>query len=289
MNSIDTYASILKDVANTMLGVARESVTMMKRSNPAQTLTLKRDQEWGIYLEFLRMLFNVVDRLSGFYVPIQDQPEFMNGLEDSVTHQLKTVLAPTLSASEYDDMEVTLAVGKTVSESRQIYEKFRFVITDQCKERDEYFQFFADRVAEKVGAAGNKELTSAALLCGSAVIPAFKKLFDDAFKKVSLEQESAEPQPAHESASQGPAPPITDANAEGTQTIKLVSVLSRVAGEEVETRWGVHPRFQRDLKPDEAKELAQHMNRVTRIVGERFAVIASLAQASSDQPTVGHA
>ena len=85
MKSDETYSSILKDLANTMLGVARESVSVMKRSNQAQTLSLKRDQEWEIYLEFLRMLFNVVDRLAGFSIPIQDQPEFMNSLEDSVS------------------------------------------------------------------------------------------------------------------------------------------------------------------------------------------------------------
>ncbi len=287
MKTDETYASILKDLANTMLGVARESVAVMKRSNQAQTLSLKRNQEWEIYLEFLRMLFNVVDRLSGFYIPIQDQPEFMNSLEDSVTQQLKTLLAPTLSASEYDDMEVTLAVGKTVSESRQIYENFRFVITDQSKQRDEYFQYFAERVAGKIGTAGNQELTSAALLCGSAVIPAFQKLFDDTFKKDSPEQQTAEAQPTPQSAGQATAPLTADA--QGSQTIKLVSVLSRVSGEEVETRWGVHPRFQRELKTNEANELAQHLNRVTRILGERFAVIASLAQSSRDQQRVGNA
>ncbi len=287
MKPDETYSSILKDLANTMLGVARESVAVMKRSNQAQTLSLKRNQEWEVYLEFLQMLFNVVDRLSAFYVPIQDQPEFMNSLEDSVSQQLKTFLAPTLSASEFDDMEVTLAVGKTVSESRQIYEKFRFVITDQSKQRGEYFQYFAERVAGKIGTAGNPELTSAALLCGSAVIPAFQKLFEDAFKKESPEQKATEPQPTPESASQASFPLTADA--QGIQTIKLISVLSRVSGEEVETRWGVHPRFQRELKPDEANDMAQHMNRVTRIVGERFAIIASLAQSNRDQQRVGNA
>ena len=287
MKPDDPYSSILNDLANTMLGVARESVAVMKRSNQAQTLSLKRDQEWEIYLEFLKMLFNVVDRLSGFYIPIQDQPEFMNSLEDSVSQQLKTALAPTLSASEFDDMEVILAVGKTVSESRQIYEKFKFVITDQCKQRDEYFQYFGERVAGKIGTARNQELTSVALMCGSAVIPAFQKLFDDAFKNASPEQKTEEPQPASQSANQATSP-LTE-EAQGMETIKLISVLSRVSGEEVETRWGVHPRFQRELKSDEANELAQHMNRVTRILGERFAVIASLAQSNRDQQGVGNA
>ncbi len=64
--------------------------------------------------------------------------------------------------------------------------------------------------------------------------------------------------------------------------------MSKISGEAVDTWWGIHPQFQRDLQPQESKELAQHMNRVARIVGERFAVVASLAQSSDDQP-VGHA
>ena len=103
---------------------------------------------------------------------------------------------------------------------------------------------------------------------------------------MSPEPKAPEPQPTPETAGQDFASSTTEF--EGIQTIKLVSVLSHVAGEEVETRWGVHPRFQRDLQHNEAKELAEHMNRVARIVGERFAVIASKAQSSTDQQ-VGNA
>jgi hypothetical protein len=75
----------------------------------------------------------------------------------------------------------------------------------------------------------------------------------------------------------------------GEALIKLISVVSRVQGEEeMETWWGLHPKFRSDLPPDEAKELAKHMNRVTRIVGERYAVVVSLAQAGASRP-VGNA
>ena len=287
MNPRETYAPILKDLANTMLGVARESVTLIKRSDQERALKLEPKQEWEIYLEIMRLLFNLVDRLSAFYIPVQDQPEFMNGLEDSVANQLRTVLAPTLSSSEIDDMEVTMSVGQTVAESRQTYERFRFVVTEQSKERDEYFHFFAERVATKTGAPKNNELKSAAFLCASAVIPAFKNLFEDATRHVKTESINKSQKKESISSSHSSAAPSS--GPQNVQTIKLVSVLSKVSGEEVETRWGVHPRFQRDLKPHEAKELAEHMNRVTRILGERFAVVASSVGSTDDQQQVGHA
>ena len=104
-NPTEDYTGILKDLAHTMMSVSRESVNLIKRSDQQHALKLQRKQEWDIYLEFLRMLFNLVDRLSAFYIPIQAQRDFMNSLEDSVAHQLKTVLAPSLSSTEIDDME----------------------------------------------------------------------------------------------------------------------------------------------------------------------------------------
>jgi len=288
--SAENYDGILKDLAHTMMSVARESVSLIKRSDQKQAMKLQRKQEWDIYLEFLRMLFNLVDRLSGFYISIQAQREFMNSLEDSVAHQLKTVLAPSLSSSEIDDMEVTLSVGQAVSESRKTYEQFKFVVTDQTKERDRYFQFFSERVASKAGAPGKQEIISAAFLCGSAVVPALKSLFEDATKpKVEpaapaslarAEKPSSSVAAAQEESpsTQSGAPETT-----GKNLIKLISVVSRAQGEEVESWWGLHPQFRRDLPQDEAKELAKHMNRVTRIVGERFAIVASLAQSGTDQ------
>ncbi|MGP0593363.1 hypothetical protein ACTRXD_12630 [Nitrospira sp. T9] len=294
--SAENYESVLKDLAHTMMSVARESVGLIKRSDQKLAMKLQRKQEWEIYLEFLRMLFNLVDRLSGFYIPIQGQKDFMNSLEDSVAHQLKTVLAPSLSSSEVDDMEVTLSVGQVVADSRKTYEKFKFVVTDQTKERDQYFQFFSERIASKAGAPGKQEITAAAFLCGSAVVPALKSLFEDATRPQVQPATSATHSVAEGAGSSGAAEkgsPSTQSGAQeaaGKNLIKLISVVSRAQGEEVESWWGLHPQFRRDLPPDEAKELAKHMNRATRIVGERFAVVASLAQAGTNpnQP-VGNA
>ncbi len=295
----ENYTGILKDLAHTMMSVSRESVNLIKRADQQQALKLQRKQEWDIYLEFLRMLFNLVDRLSAFYIPIQTQKDFMNSLEDSVSHELKTVLAPSLSSTEVDEMEVMLSVGQTVAESREVYERFKFVVTDQTKERDQFFQFFAERVASKAGAGGKTEITSAAFLCGSAVVPALQSLFDDAFKpkeKIPSSPTTSGKEPPKANTEQASAPQTHSATPlsapegrTGEGLIKLISVVSRIQGEnEVETWWGLHPQFRTDLPPNEAKELAKHMNRATRIVGERYAVVVSLAQAGASRP-VGNA
>jgi hypothetical protein len=90
------------------------------------------------------------------------------------------------------------------------------------------------------------------------------------------------------SAQEGKSSTPSGASEPGKNLIKLISVMSRAQGEEVESWWGLLPQFRRDLPPDEAKELAKHMNRVTRIVGERFAIVASLAQTEPNQP-IGNA
>jgi hypothetical protein len=127
------------------------------------------------------------------------------------------------------------------------------------------------------------------------VVPALKSLFDDATKpQVEAAAPAASLATAEKSgasvasAQEGKSSTPSGASEPGKNLIKLISVMSRAQGEEVESWWGLLPQFRRDLPPDEAKELAKHMNRVTRIVGERFAIVASLAQTEPNQP-IGNA
>lgn len=277
--SKDSHTDLLRELASMMVAVAGESVTMVKRSAPEASLKLKQKQEWDIYLEFLQVLFNLADRLSVMYLPIQTQPVFMDSLEDSVTHQLKAILAPALGPDS-DDMEVTITIGKAVAESRQRYERFRFVATEDSAARAEYLKFLSDRVAERLGVPGNGMVVSAATLCASSAITAMAALFD------GLTNTSAGAPAQTDSPSSARPSPSVPGNR--SNEIKLVSVMSSVAGEEVETRWGLHPRFRQDLKPDEAQELTRLMNRVTQILGERYAAVAfSSNWVSSNR--IGHA
>jgi len=263
--------SQLRQLAELMLAVAGESVTVMKRNAPERALKLKRHDEWGIYLEFLKVMFNLTDRLSALYLPIKEQPQFMDSLEDAVTLQLKNVLEPAFGSGA-DQMEIMLTVGAAVAESRQAYERYRFLVTENNPVKDEMLKDFGGRVADTMGIAGNTQVSAAATLCASAVIPAIKAILagDEppaagvSTATQATDTTSAPPPPTSMPGPQGPT---------GTE-IKLVSVMATVAGEEVETRWGLHPRFRQDLPPEDMQRVAKLMNRVAKILGERYASVA---------------
>ena len=272
------YGKLLEELATLVVGVAGESVTMVKRSAPEQALKLKQPSEWNIYLEFLKVMFNLADRLSVYYLSIQEQPQFMDSLEDAVTGKLRAVLAPALGPDR-DEMEIALTIGNAVAESRRVYERFRFVVTEDSRVKNEFFACLAERVAGLLEASGNAVVTSAALLCASAAVPAMKSLFEGVGLSAAAVQSSPSDEKRHHA---------SDAGRTAGSEIKLVSVMAAVQGEEVETRWGLHPRFRQDLRPEEAQELTRLMNRVTQVLGERYAVVAFSTEWASWH-RIGHA
>jgi hypothetical protein len=255
---------LLKELATLVVAVAGESVTMVKRSLPEQALKLKKRQEWDIYLEFLKLLFDLVDRLASLYVPVQEQPHFMESLEDTVTQQLRLVLEPALGPDS-DEMEIVLTIGQAVTDSRQQYERFRFMVTEDSKVKEEYFRVFSQRIAQLMNAPDNGLVMSSATLCASAAVPAITAVLAGAGEPspqaptIERTPRAGEPRPQS-----GPA----------SNEIKLASVISTVKGEEVETWWRLHPRFRQDLKPEQMQELTRLMNRATQILGQRYASVA---------------
>ncbi|HEY7533567.1 MAG TPA: hypothetical protein VH681_12410 [Nitrospiraceae bacterium] len=260
------YGQQLRTIAELMLAVAGESVTMMKRNAPQEAMKLKRQVEWKIYLEFLKVMFNLTDRLSALHIPLKDQQEFMNSLEEAVTQQLKAVLEPAFG-SQADQTEIMVTISGAVAESQQLYEKYKFLVSEESSQRNELFKDFGERVADVMGVAGNGQVSSAAVLCVSAVIPALTSIL------VGDAPPTQEGQPKQASSSVSPSPSTTPKGPAGNE-IKLVSVMAGITGEEVETRWGLHPRFRQDLNPDEIQQLTKLMNRVAKILGERYASVA---------------
>ncbi len=277
---------ILDPLAELMLAIAGESVTMVKKSAPERAMKLKRSDEWDVYLEFLKVLFNLADRISVLHIPLADQPEFMNGLEDRVTASMKKMLGQAL-ASNADPMELTLTIGNAVAQSRQLYERYRFMATEESSQKSDLLAQFGQRVAQAMGDPKNGQLSAAAVLCAGAVIPAMQALFegkapekaDAAAQTSALGSRGSTTDSCHSHASS--SPPLGN-------EIKLVSVMAAITGEEVETRWGLHPRFRRDLTAQETQELTRLMNRLAKIVGERYAAVAFTEQWASWH-TAGHA
>ncbi len=262
------YGVQQRSLAELMLAVAGESVTVMKKNAPEQAMKLKRQDEWGLYLEFLKVMFNLTDRISAFHIPIKDQPEFMNGLEDAVTTQLKTVLEPAFG-SGVDQSEIMMTIGGAVAESRQLYERYRFSITEDSKAKNEMFDAFGGRVAEALGVSGHPQITSAATICASAAVPAITAILQGDAPPTSVGM-TAQPTSAASTQMDAASAPKNPTGSE----IKLISVMSTITGEEVETRWGLHPRFRQDLTQEEVQQLTKLMNRVAKILGERYASVA---------------
>ena len=148
------HLSQLRQLAELILAVAGESVTVMKRTAAERALKLKRQDEWSLYLEFLKVMFNLTDRLSALYLPVKAQPQFMDNLEDAVTLQLKNVLEPAFGSGT-DQTEIMLTVGAAVAESRQTYEQYQFLVTENSSVKDEMLKDFGGRVADAMGIAGN--------------------------------------------------------------------------------------------------------------------------------------
>ena len=261
-----SYSEQQRSLADLMLAVAGESVTVMKKKAPEQALKLKRQDEWKLYLEFLKVTFNLADRLSAFHIPIKDQPDFMRGLENTVTSRLRAVLEPAFG-SGVDQNEIMMTISGVVAESRKLYEGYRFSIPEDSKAKNEMFDAFGGRVADALGVADNPQITSAATLCATAMIPAITAIL------------KGEPPPdaGVASAPSGTKTATTESAAQKGQTgneIKLISVMSDVSGDEIETRWGMHPRFRQDLTSEETQQLTKLMNRVAKVLGERYAAVA---------------
>lgn len=260
------YGEQQRSLADLMLAVAGESVTVLKKNAPEQALKLKRQDEWKLYLEFLKVTFNLADRLSAFHIPIKDQPDFMNGLEDAVTARLRAVLEPAFG-SGVDQNEIMMTIGGVVAESRKLYEGYRFSITEESKTKNEMFGAFGGRVADALGVADDPQITKAATLCATAMIPAIAAIL------------KGEPPPdtglaaATSGSTSVPGASGTPRGQTGNE-IKLISVMSDVSGDEIETRWGLHPRFRQDLTAEEAQQLTKLMNRVAKVLGERYAAVA---------------
>src|SRR3989442_572766 len=85
-----------------MLMIARESMTLLKRNTPDITSKMTRKQEWEAFLEFLKVLFNLADRVGAFYVPVSEYLQFLDALlpaTPEATRSSRTMMISVLKGS----------------------------------------------------------------------------------------------------------------------------------------------------------------------------------------------
>ncbi|MGE0474679.1 MAG: hypothetical protein AB7P17_13675 [Nitrospirales bacterium] len=59
---------------------------------------------------------------------------------------------------------------------------------------------------------------------------------------------------------------------------EILHVAVQREGQQVSTKWGLHPSLKEELKPEEWKELTEIMGKVTTLVGNRFSQVLNKAE-----------
>lgn len=162
-----------------MLMIARESMTLLKRNTPDVASKITRKQEWEAFLEFLKVLFNLADRVGAFYVPVSEYLQFLDAVEDAVIDQMNNAFRQQAGPG-YDETPVKLSIAAAFDAGQKLYQPHQFMVTEEGKERDAYFKKFGEAVATAMGSRGNTTIVTTATLCASSSITAMKALMESA-------------------------------------------------------------------------------------------------------------
>ena len=166
-------------LGETLLGIAQESVTFVKRQAPHAAPKLSRKQEWEVFIEFLKVMFNVVDRVATFHVPINEYLQFLDAVEDAVIDQMNNAFRRQ-AGPDYDDIPLKVSIAAAFDLGQKFYQPHQFLITEESAEKDRYFKAFAEAVATAMNAWGSTAIVTTASLCASSSVAAIKALMESA-------------------------------------------------------------------------------------------------------------
>ncbi len=166
-------------MAELMLMIARESMTLLKRNNQAIATKMPQKQEWEAFIEFLKILFNLADRVGAFYVPVSEYLQFLDALEDAVIDQMNNAFRQQAGPG-HDETPVKLSIAAAFDAGQKLYQSHQFMVAEEGKERDAYFKKFGEAVATAMGSRGNTTIVTTATLCASSSIAAMKALMESA-------------------------------------------------------------------------------------------------------------
>jgi hypothetical protein len=164
-------------LAETLLGIAQESVTLVKRQVPAVAAKLSRKQEWEVFIEFLKVMFNVADRIAAFHVPVSEYLRFLDALEDAVIDHMNNAFRQQ-AGPDYDEIPLKVSIAAAFDIGQKLYQPFQFMITEEGAEKDRYFNKLAEAVATAMTARGNSAIMTAAAMCASTSVTAIKMLME---------------------------------------------------------------------------------------------------------------
>ena len=162
-----------------MLMIARESMALLKRNTPGLASKMTRKQDWEAFLEFLKVLFNLADRVAAFYVPVSEYLQFLDAVEDAVIDQMNNAFRQQ-AGSVYDEIPVKVSIAAAFDDAQKFYQPFQFLVTEEGAERDRYFKKFGEAVSTAIGARGHNTIVTAATMCASSSIAAMKALMESA-------------------------------------------------------------------------------------------------------------
>ncbi|TAL12927.1 MAG: hypothetical protein EPO02_00090 [Nitrospirae bacterium] len=162
-----------------MLAIARESMTLIKQNDPALASKVSRKQEWEAFIEFLKVLFNLADRVGAFYVPVSEYLQFLDAVEDAVIDQMNNAFRRQAGPG-YDEMPVKVSISAAFDLGQKLYQPYQFMVLEEGKERDRFFQKFGEAVAVALGVRGHNTVATSATICAGSSITAMKLLMESA-------------------------------------------------------------------------------------------------------------
>jgi hypothetical protein len=165
-------------LAELLLAISRESMMLIKRQAPALS-NMPRKQEWEGFVEVLKVLFNLGDRVAALYVPVKEYLQFLDAVEDAVIDQMNAAFRKQ-AGPEYDEVPLKVSIAAAFEDSQKFYQPHRFMITDESAEKDKYLKAFGEALAVKLGAKGNGMIVTTATMCAGSSIAAMKALMESA-------------------------------------------------------------------------------------------------------------
>jgi hypothetical protein len=160
-----------------MIVISRESMVRLKHQAPNALGNLDRKQEWEAFIEFLKVLFNIVDRIATLYVPMSEFLQFLDAVEDAVIDHMNNAFRKQAGAA-YDETPLKMSISGAFDAAQKTYQPHKFMITEESPERDRYLTAFGETLARVVGLNGNKMIVTTASMCASSSIAAIKALME---------------------------------------------------------------------------------------------------------------